>query len=64
MRQEEEKQRRFKQKEQRKINDIRSIKCERDYFRLEAIRLSRMTNNLKKKIETLEKSKHNYKKNS
>ena len=36
------------EEEKRKINDIRSIKCERDYFRLEAIRLSRMTNNLKK----------------
>ena len=41
------------EEEKRKINDIRSIKCERDYFRLEAIRLSRMTNNLKKKIEDM-----------
>ena len=37
------------EEEKRKINDIRSIKCERDYFRLEAIRLSRLTNSLKKK---------------
>ena len=41
------------EEEKRKINDIRSIKCERDYFRLEAIKLSRMTNNLKKKIEDM-----------
>ena len=41
------------EEEKSKINDIRSIKCERDYFRLEAIRLSRMTNNLKKKIEDM-----------
>ena len=41
------------EEEKRKINDIRSIKCERDYFRLEAIRLSRMTNNLKKRIEEM-----------
>ena len=40
------------EEEKRKINDIRSIKCERDYFRLEAIKLSRMTNNLKKKLKT------------
>ena len=41
------------EEEKRKINDIRSIKCERDYFRLEAIRLSRMTNSLKKRIEEM-----------
>ena len=41
------------EEEKRKINDIRSIKCERDYFRLEAIRLSRLTNSLKKKIEDM-----------
>lgn len=41
------------EEEKRKINDIRSIKCERDYFRLEAIRLSRLTNSLKKKIEEM-----------
>ena len=41
------------EEEKRKINDIRSIKCERDYFRLEAIKLSRMTNKLKKKIEDM-----------
>ena len=41
------------EEEKRKINDIRSIKCERDYFRLEAIRLSRLTNSLKKKIDEM-----------
>ena len=41
------------EEEKRKINDIRSIKCEMDYFRLEAIRLSRLTNSLKKKIEDM-----------
>ena len=38
------------EEEKRKINDVKLVKCERDYFRLEAIRLSRMTNSLKKKI--------------
>ena len=38
------------EEEKRKINDIRSIKCERDYFRLEAIKFSRMTNENKRKI--------------
>ena len=41
------------EEEKRKINDIRSITCERNYFRLEAIRLSRMTNTLKKNIEDM-----------
>ena len=39
------------EEEKRKINDVKLVKCERDYFRLEAIRLSRMTNSLKKKID-------------
>ena len=30
------------EEEKRKINDVKSVKCERDYFRLEAIKLSRM----------------------
>ena len=41
------------EEEKRKINDIRSIKCERDYFRLEAIKFSRMTNENKRKIEDM-----------
>jgi hypothetical protein len=40
-------------KKKRKINDVKLVKCERDYFRLEAIRLSRMTNSLKKKIDDM-----------
>ena len=48
------------EEEKRKINDIRSIKCERDYFRLEAIRLSRMTNSLKKRIEEMVLKMKNY----
>ena len=41
------------EEEKRKINDVKLVKCERDYFRLEAIRLSRMTNSLKKKIDDM-----------
>ena len=41
------------EEEKRKINDVKLVKCERDYFRLEAIRLSRMTNTLKKKIDDM-----------
>ena len=41
------------EEEKRKINDVKSVKCERDYFRLEAIKLSRMTNTLKKKIDDM-----------
>ena len=41
------------EEEKRKINDIKTIKCERDYFRLEAIRLSKMTTELKNKIDDM-----------
>ena len=39
--------------EKRKANDIRIIKCERDFFRLEAVRLNGICKSFKEKIDEL-----------
>ena len=39
--------------EKRKANDIRLIKCERDFFRLEAVRLNGICKSFKEKIDEL-----------
>jgi hypothetical protein len=41
------------EEEKRKINDVRLIKCERDYFRLESIRMNNLCKNLKNKIDDM-----------
>ena len=41
------------EEEKRKINDIRLIKCERDYFRQESIRMNNLCKNLKTKIDDM-----------
>lgn len=41
------------EEEKRKINDIRLIKCERDYFRLESIRMNNLCKDLKTKIDDM-----------
>ena len=41
------------EEEKSKIHDVKLVKCERDYFRAEAIRLSKMTKELKNKIDDL-----------
>lgn len=41
------------EEEKRKINDIKLIKCERDYFRLESIRLNNLCNKLNSKVEDM-----------
>ena len=39
--------------EKKKANDIRIIKCERDFFRLEAVRLNGICKSFKEKIDEL-----------
>ena len=41
------------EEEKRKINDIKIIKCERDYFRLESIRMNKLCKNLTSKIDDM-----------
>ena len=41
------------EEEKRKINDVRLIKCERDYFRLESIRMNNLCKELKNKIDDM-----------
>lgn len=41
------------EEEKRKINDIKIIKCERDYFRLESIRMNQLCKNLTSKIDDM-----------
>lgn len=41
------------EQEKRKVNDVRYIKCERDYFRIESIRLHQLTKDLTGKIEDM-----------
>ena len=42
-----------KDEEKKKANDIRLIKCERDFFRLEAVRLNGICKSFKEKIDEL-----------
>ena len=41
------------EKKRQKMNDIRIIKCERDFFRLEAIRLNGLCKDMSTKIEEM-----------
>ena len=41
------------EQEKRKVNDIKYIKCERDYFRIESIRMHQLTKDLTGKIEDM-----------
>ena len=43
----------LEEKKRQKMNDIRIIKCERDFFRLEAIRLNGLCKDMSTKIEEM-----------
>ena len=41
------------EEEKRKINDVKIIKCERDYFRLESVRMNKLCKTLSSKIDDM-----------